>query len=133
MSPCTSDIAVGSLAILLWATGADRPALCAAPFMYASAARALDLEVEVHFAAASIELLLPGAADAIHPGRARSRPLSAFMRDAHEAGARFLGCSAAMHERGLGAADLIAEFDGVVGATAFVARSVDPAWRTLVF
>ncbi len=125
--------APSGLAILLWATGADRPALCAAPFMYASAACALELAVEIHFAAASVQLLVPGVAESIHPGHAAQRSLAEFMQDAHEAGARFLACSAALHEHGLERHRLTAWLHGTAGATSFVARTVDTQWRTLVF
>lgn len=136
MTPATAQPGQGpaqGLAILLWATGPDRPDLCAAPFMYAAAAAALDLQVEIHFAAASVELLVPGRAAALPSGQARSRSIADFMADAHAGGARFLACSAALHDRGLAQADLLPWVAGVAGATHFVARSVAPGWRALVF
>ena len=124
---------VPSLAILLWATGPERPDLCAAPFIYASAAAALDIAVEIHFAAGSVGLLVPAFAETLFASRDRLRPISAFMHDAHAHGARFLACSAALHERGLRRESLIPEVDAIAGATSFIVRSLDPGWRTLVF
>jgi len=53
------------LLIVLWSCGPDRPggaALVAAPLVYALAARALDVEVELHFAASTVRWLLDDAA-----------------------------------------------------------------------
>ena len=52
------------LAILLWSVDVERPDLAAAPFVYAAAAAALDAEVEIHFAARSVRLLVAGEAAA---------------------------------------------------------------------
>lgn len=121
------------LAILLWSTGLDRPELAAAPFVYAAAACALDAEVEIHFAGRSVQLLVDGAAAGVNPAADGSRSLYAFMQDAARGGARLLACSMAWREHVAGDAATIPEFGGQAGATAFAARALDPAWRTLVF
>ena len=124
---------MNKLAILLWSVDLERPELAAAPFVYAAAATALDAEVEIHFAGHSVRLLINSNKlhDAISEGNERS--LYDFMQDAATGGARFLACSMAW--RAYVAADelLIPEFGGQAGATAFVARSLDPSWRTMVF
>jgi predicted peroxiredoxin len=79
------------LTLLLWAATPDHPDLCVTPLVHALAARALDAEVEIHFAGPADRLLVAGVAD------------------------------------GEG---LIPE---CAGANAFVARALDPAWRTLFF
>ncbi|MEI2422207.1 hypothetical protein V6O07_18145, partial [Arthrospira platensis SPKY2] len=53
------------LAILVWAADPGQPQLCATPFYFASAAAAMDIEVEMYFTARSVELLLPGVAESI--------------------------------------------------------------------
>ena len=53
-----SELRSGRLAILLRATDPDQPALCATPFFHALAASALDVQVEVHFTARSVLLLV---------------------------------------------------------------------------
>jgi predicted peroxiredoxin len=124
---------MSKLAILLWSTDLDRPDLAAAPFVYAAAACALDAEVEVHFAGRSVRLLVDGAAEGRSTSDNGDRSLYAFMQDAAHGGARFLACSMAWHEYVSSGEATIPEFNGQTGATAFVARALDPAWRTLVF
>lgn len=120
------------LALLLWSVELERPDLAAAPFVYAAAATALDAEVEIHFAARAVRLLVAGEAARRGVGDG-SRKLYDFMQDAARGGARFLACSMAWAQYvGPGEA-CIAEFSGQAGATAFVARSLDAEWRTLVF
>lgn len=121
------------LAILLWSVDIDRPDLAAAPFVYAAAAAALDAEVEIHFAGRSVRLLVADEAAGRTPSARGQRSLLAFMQDAARGGARFLACSMAWAEYVGEDETAIAEFSGQAGATAFVARSLDPAWTTLVF
>jgi predicted peroxiredoxin len=121
------------LAILLWSVDLARPDLAAAPFVYAAAAAALDAEVEIHFAGRSVRLLVAGEAAARSTSERGGRSLHAFMQDAARGGARFLACSMAWQEYVATGEATIAEFGGHAGATAFVARSLDPDWRTLVF
>jgi len=124
---------VSHLAILLWSVDVERPDLAAAPFVYAAAAAALDAEVEIHFAARSVRLLVAGEAAARSSAAQGGRSLHAFMQDAARGGARFLACSMAWAEYVREGEATIPEFSGHAGATAFVARSLDPEWRTLVF
>lgn len=126
---------MSKLAILLWSVNLDRPDLAAAPFVYAAAAGALDAEVEIHFAGHSVRLLIDGAAVAQSTSEKNTggRSLYAFMQDAAHGGARFLACSMAWAEYVAPGEATIPEFSGHAGATAFVVRSLDPEWRTLVF
>lgn len=121
------------LAILLWATDPAQPHLCATPFVHAAAAAAMDIEVEVHFAARSVLLLVRGCAQGLHASEFEAMTVHDHMRQAVEHGARFLACSAAIAGQGLNNCELLPELDGRAGATAFVARSLDPEWATLVF
>ena len=121
------------LAILLWSTSPERPDLAAAPFVYAAVAAAMDCQVEIHFAGPSVKLLLPGVAEVLHPGARADKSLYAFMQDAASMGARFLGCSMAMAEHLQLQPERIPEYAAAAGAGAFVSRTLDPAWRTLVF
>ncbi|MGE5493563.1 MAG: DsrE family protein [Actinomycetota bacterium] len=123
---------VKGLALLLWAATPDRPELCVTPLVHALAARALDVEVEIHFAGPAVRLLVEGVVDGLYPTAAREKSIRAFLEETREAGAALYACSMA------GAAYL-AEGEKLIpgaksaGATAFVARSLDPGWRTLVF
>ena len=124
---------MSKLAILLWSVELERPDLAAAPFVYAAAAAALDAEVEIHFAGRSVRLLIAHEAERCSSSERGGRSLYAFMQDAAHGGARFLACSMAWAEYVREGEATIPELSGHAGATAFVARSLDPAWRTLVF
>ena len=121
------------LAILLWSTSDQRPDLAAAPFVYAAVAAAMDCEVEIHFAGAAVRLLVPGLAEKLKTSQQGHKTLYAFMQEAAGHGARFLGCSMAMATQLAGSDERIPEYSGAAGAGAFVSRTLDPAWRTLVF
>jgi predicted peroxiredoxin len=121
------------LAILLWATSSDTPHLCAAPFMYAAAAAAMDAEVEIHFAGKSVELLVRGVASRIATSEAEPRPVYSFMQDAAGAEVKFFACSHSVAAHLRGQRDFIPEFSGIAGAASFVARVLDPDWTVLSF
>jgi len=119
------------LAILLWAATPEQPDLCAAPFVYAMAAAALDAEVEIHFAGRSVRLLEQGVAGQAMTSGGKS--LYAFMQEASALGVRFFACSMAVEQFLPGKVATIPELTGEAGATAFVDRSLDAEWRSLVF
>jgi uncharacterized protein len=121
------------LALLMWAATPDRPELCVTPLVHALAARALDAEVEIHFAGPAVRLLVAGVADALYATPAQEKSIGDFLREAGAAGARFYACSMASASWIAGDESLIPECSGAAGATAFVARTLDPAWRTMVF
>ena len=128
-----SEPARSQLAFLIWAATPDRPDLVVTPLVHALAARALDAEVELHFAGPAVRLLVDGVADALYPTPAREKSLGAYLREAAAAGVELRACSMAQaawiepHE------PLIPQCAGSAGATAFVARSLDPEWRVLIF
>jgi predicted peroxiredoxin len=121
------------LAILLWATGPEAPHLCATPFFHAAAAAAMDTEVEIHCAGASVLLLVPGAAAAIFAGEQRGMSVYAHIQQAAQHGAKLLACSDALAAHGIDTARLIPEVSGLAGAAAFVERALDSDWATLVY
>ncbi|MBS1190597.1 MAG: peroxiredoxin [Rhodocyclaceae bacterium] len=123
---------VRGLALLLWSATPERPQICVTPFIHALAARALDAEVEIHFAGPAVRLLVAGVADHLYPTPEREKSLLAFMAEASAAGAAFFACSMARAAFVAGGESLIPQARAA-GATTFVARSLDPAWRTLVF
>jgi predicted peroxiredoxin len=120
---------------VLWSCGptrADGAQLAAAPLVYALAARALELEVEMHFTADTVRWLLPGVADAAYTDSARSKTVADFIREAHAAGVKLYACAMALHEHARGAT-LIAEAEGPAGAATVMAATVQADTRTLVF
>lgn len=121
------------LAILLWATDPAAPHLCATPFFHAAAAAAMDVEVEIYFAANAVLLLAPGVAAGITAGRPGDPSVYAHMQQAAQFGARFIACADAVAARNLRRDRLIAETAGFGGAAGFIGRTLSPEWATLVF
>jgi predicted peroxiredoxin len=121
-----------TLVIVVWSAGPDRPDLAAAPFVYALAARALEIEVEMHFTASSVRWLLQGVADHAQTDHARTKTVLDYVREAKAAGVKLYACAMALHEHRRGEA-LIAETEGVAGAATVVGLAVLPRTHTLVF
>ncbi len=122
----------GKLVIVLWSAGPERPALAAAPFVYALAARALEIEVDMHFTSTTVRWLLPGVADGVHTDAARTKTVGDFIREVKAAGVRLFACAMAMHEHARDQA-LIDECDDHAGAATVIADSMNVGTRTLVF
>lgn len=123
------------LVLVMWSCGPDRPGsaqLAAAPFVYALAARALEIDVEMHFTSTTVRWLLEGEAAGAHTDHAHSRTVLDYIRDAKAAGIRMYACAMALNEHRSGEA-LIAETDGIAGAATVIGAAVEPGVRTLVF
>ncbi len=126
---------IDKLVIVLWSAGPKVPdgaALAAAPFVYALAARALDIDVDMHFTSSTVRWLLPGVADAAHTDAERTKTVGDFIREVKVAGVKLYACGMAMHEHARGAS-LIAECDGHAGAATVVAATLNQRTRTLIF
>lgn len=121
------------LAILLWAATPERPQLCATPFVHAAAGAALDAEVEIHFAGPAVRLLVAGVAANLRPWPDMETSVYAMMRQAANLDVRFLACAMAMNALVGQDEQLIPEYTGTAGASAFVQRTLDPDWATLVY
>lgn len=121
------------LAILLWAATHDRPELCATPFIHATAAAALDCEVEIHFSGRASRLLIAGVAERLYPTAAATKSIYVFMREATCLGVKFIGCGMALQSHTQPGEIFISEYSGSATATDFVLRTLDPDWASLVF
>jgi hypothetical protein len=121
------------LAILLWAATPEHPELCATPFVHATAAAALDCEVEIHFSGRSSRLLIAGEAERLFAAAGSGKSIYAFMREAANLGVRFIGCAMALHANTRPGESYIPEYAATASATDFVLRTLDPEWATLVF
>jgi hypothetical protein len=120
-------------AILLWSATADRPELCATPFVHAAAAAAFDCEVEIHFAGPTVRLLVAGVAEGLRPWPGVETSIYQMMRQATNLGASLNACAMAMGALVGKDEALIPEYAGTIAASAFVARTLDPEWATLVY
>jgi predicted peroxiredoxin len=121
------------LAILLWSATAERPQLCATPFVHAAAAAAFDCEVEIHFAGPTVRLLVAGVADGLRPWPGSETSIYQMLRQATNLGVSLRACAMAMGALVAKDEALIPEFGGTIAASAFVDRALDPEWATLVF
>lgn len=124
---------LSGLAILLWAADPQQPHLLATPFFLASAAAAMEQQVEIYFSARSVLLLQPGVADSLQAAAGSPRRIADYLREAVGHGARLLACTDALQAHGLSHDRLIPECGGHGGMVQFAARIADPGWRTLVF
>lgn len=119
------------LVIVVWSAGPDRPVQAAAPFVYALAARAFEVPVEMHFTSSAVRWLLAGVAQQAFTDASRTKTVADFIREVKAAGVRIYACSMAMNEHARGEA-LIPECDGYAGAATVVAATLQGA-KSLVF
>lgn len=119
--------------IMLLNASPDHPATLGAPFFQATVAAAMDLDVEINYAARAASLLRKGVAEKLFPGYEQSKSIYEFMCDAHRAGARFYLCGGAMKEHGITEETAIPELDGVRGGAAFIGEAVEDGVLTLTY
>ena len=123
------------LVLVLWACGPDRPGgatLAAAPFVYALAARALDIEVQMHFTSSTVRWLVPGVAAAAHTDKAGTRTVQDYLDEAQRAGVQFFACGMARAEHCRPGEPLI-DAARMAGAATVIGATWDDGTRTLVF
>ena len=120
------------LVIVLWSAGPDNPALAAAPFVYALAARALDVSVDMHFTSTTVRWLLPGVADVAYTDSERSKTVADFIGEVKAAGVRLFACGMAWHEHARGES-LIDACDGHAAPQPWWPKAMQTRTRTLVF
>ncbi len=104
-----------------------------APIFQASVAAAMDYEVEVICTATAGRLLKRGVAETltVKPGSPKS--VYDFIKDAHEAGVKFLCCSPNLELFQMDRADLIPECSGVVGGTYLIEAVMDDNCKVLTY
>ena len=120
------------LALLVWAATPERPDQAVTPLVHALAARALDAEVEVHFAGPAVRWLVSGLADQVFASVAREKSVGDFLREVQAAGVALFACSMAVAEY-LAPDETLLPGCRQAGATAFVARALADDWQTLTY
>lgn len=120
------------LAFLIWAATPEHPELVVTPLVHALAARALDAEVELHFAGPAVRWLVTGVAAAAFATPAQEKSVADFLAELQAEAVSLFACGMA-RAAWVGEGESLLAGVRAAGATAFVARSLDPAWRTLVF
>ncbi len=124
---------VRKIVIMLLNASPDVPASLGSPFFQATSAASMDLEVDIYFASRAAALLRQGVAESLYPGAKREKSIYSFMQDAHNAGARFYACGAALEENGISAETAIPELDEVRGGAAFISTAIDDGVVTLTY
>jgi len=120
------------LAILIWAALPECPELVVTPLVHALAARALDVEVEIHFAGPAIRWLVDGVADQQYATAAHEKSIGDFLREVQHEGATLYACGMAQAQW-VGPGESLLAGCRHAGATAFVVHALDPEWRTLIY
>ncbi|SIT66640.1 hypothetical protein SAMN05216526_0655 [Ectothiorhodosinus mongolicus] len=114
-------------------TQLDPPTSLGTPFFQATVAAAMDLEVEMYFAAETVKLLKKGVAEKLYPGAAQEKSIYAFMQDAHELGVKFYACFGATDEHNVTPETAIPELDGMRGGGAFIGDIVEEGVIALTY
>lgn len=86
-----------------------------APFFQATVAAAMDYEVEVVCTATAGQLMKKGVAENLVVKEGSDKTVYDFIKDAHEAGVKFVCCSPNLDLFDMTEDDLIPECDGIVG------------------
>lgn len=123
------------LIIVVWSCGPDNPRgamLVAAPFVYALAARALDLEVEMHFTSSAVRWLFAGAADHAHTDQGKTKTVGDYLRETKAMGVKHFACAMALEEHRR-AETLVDEVESVAGAASVIGAAADRGARVIVF
>ena len=94
-----------------------------APFFQASVAAAMDYEVEVVCTATAGRLMKKGVAESLVVKEGSPKTVYDFIKEAHEAGVKFLCCSPNLDLFDMTRDDLIPECSGIVGG-AYVIEEV---------
>jgi predicted peroxiredoxin len=121
------------LIVILLNTDARNNEELGAPFYHAAVAAALDYDVDLIFTATAGRLLKKGVAERMEVKPGSGKTVYDFMRDAHAAGVRFLGCSANLDLFDLTKDDLIPECAGVVGAATFIGEIMETDAKVLTY
>lgn len=124
---------VHKIVIMLLNVNPDSPMSLGVPFFQASAAAAMDLEVEIYFAARSAALLRKGFAENLFPSDKREKSVYSFMQDAHQVGAKFYACQSSLRSLGIDQSSTIPELDGIYGGAAFINSIAEDGVVTLTY
>ena len=122
------------LLIILVNTDPRNPEELGAPFFQASVAAAMEYDVSVLCTATAGQLMKKGVADQLTVKEGSDKSVYDFIKDAHEAGVKFLCCSPNLDLFDMTEDDLIPECEGIVGG-AFLIEQVmeDEDLRTLTY
>ena len=121
------------LIIQLWQAGPEKPDLATIPFLMASTAAALDIDVQVHMIGASVEMFVKNNERRHQTIPPMNRRLSDFIDDAMRTGVKFYPCSTAMRDRSLQLSDLIDGVGEIIGMVTMLDRATQDNTTVLTF
>ena len=104
-----------------------------APIFQAAVAAAMDYQVEVICTATAGRLMKKGVADKLTVKEGSPKSVYDFIKDAHEAGVKFLCCSPNLDLFDMKVEDLIEECAGVVGGAYLIEAVMDDDCKVLTY
>ncbi len=104
-----------------------------APIFQASVAAAMDYEVEVICTATAGRLMKKGEAESLVVKEGSSKTVYDFIKDAHEAGVKFLCCSPNLDLFEMKESDLIPECSGIVGGAHLIEAVMEDDCKVLTY
>ena len=104
-----------------------------APLFQASVAAAMEYEVEVICTATAGCLMKKGVAEKLFVKPGSPKSVYDFIKDAHEAGAKFYCCSPNLDLFDMTKEDLIPECAGIVGGAHLIEAAMDDDTRVLTY
>ena len=104
-----------------------------APIFQASVAAAMDYEVEVVCTATAGRLMKKGVAEKLRVKEGSPKTVYDFIKDAHEAGAKFFCCSPNLDLFNMTKDDLIPECSGVIGGAYLIEAVMEDDAKVLTY
>ncbi|MFP4560240.1 MAG: DsrE/DsrF/DrsH-like family protein [Thiohalorhabdus sp.] len=96
-----------------------------APFFQATVAAAMEFEVEVVMTGGAGELAKKGVAENLVVQEGSDKTVYDFIKDAHEAGVKFMACTPTLDLLGVDKDGLIPEVEEVVGGAYVITQAMD--------
>lgn len=104
-----------------------------APLFQASVAAAMEYEVEVICTATAGRLMRKGVADKLFVKPGSPKSVYDFIKDAHEAGAKFFCCSPNLDLFDMTKEDLIPECEGIVGGAYLIEAVMEEDCKVMTY
>lgn len=123
----------GKLLIVMANTDTRNGEELGAPIFQASVAAAMDYAVEVICTATSGRLMKKGVAEHLFVKQGSPKSVYDFIKDAHEAGVKFLCCSPNLDLFDMTKEDLIEECTGIVGGAYLIEAVMDDDCKVLTY
>ena len=104
-----------------------------APFFHAAVAAAMNFDVQVICAATAGRLMRKGVAEKLFVKPGSPKSVYDFIKDAHEAGAKFYCCSPNLDLFDMKKEDLIPECDGIIGGARLIEQVMEDDCKVLTY